>query len=151
MAVTQDDDNQEQQLQKLLLGATLSRPFLRCVQADNPESVEELQAELNAEQSESAPDFRGSSTFLTSQLQDIGLEGQLTFSREVQGNTVDLTVGGRAIVVTDATKLDWLRAVLKHELVEAVSEPAASFRQGATRTRTRMRHGHSCMAVTLLK
>jgi len=132
VAVTQDDDNQEQQLQKLLLGATLSRPFLRCVQADNPESVEELQAELNAEQSESAPDFRGSSTFLTSQLQDIGLEGQLTFSREVQGNTVDLTVGGRAIVVTDATKLDWLRAVLKHELVEAVSEPAASFRQGVS-------------------
>ena len=57
-AVTEDDDSQPQQLQKLLVGATLSRPFVRCVQADIPESVEELQAELNAEQSESAPDFR---------------------------------------------------------------------------------------------
>ena len=129
-AVTQDDENQEQQLQKLLVGAALARPFLRCVQADIPESVEELQAELNAEQSESAPDFRGSSTFLTSQLKEMGLEGQLTFSREFNGSIVDLTVGGRNIVVTDATKLDWLRAVLRHELVEVVQDAAASFRQG---------------------
>ena len=129
-AVTQDDDNQEQQLQQLLVGATLARPFLRCIQADIPESVEELQAELNAEQSESAPDFRGSSAFLTSNLKDLGLEGQLTFSREVQGSIVDLTVGGRSIVVTDTTKLDWLRAVLRHELVDATQHAASSFRHG---------------------
>ena len=60
--MTGDDEPQAQQ-QKLLVGASLARPFLRCVQVDAPESLEDLQAELNAESDESSPDFRGSTTF----------------------------------------------------------------------------------------
>merc|ERR1712046_406751 len=71
----EDDDNQPQQHQKLLVGAPLSRYFLRALQYDPPSSAEELQAELNAEQSESAPDFRGSAAFIKSTLSELGLEG----------------------------------------------------------------------------
>ncbi|CAK9031517.1 unnamed protein product, partial [Durusdinium trenchii] len=128
-AVTGDEETQQQQ--KLLVGASLSRPFLRCVQADVPESLEDLQTELNAEQSESAPDFRGSAAFITSSLHELGLEGQLTFSHTLpDGRTVELKPGGSETVVTDATKLAWLKAVLRSELVQSIEEAAKSFRLG---------------------
>ena len=129
-AVTGDEEPQAQQ-QKLLVGASLARPFLRCVQADAPESVEDLQAELNAEQAENSPDFRGSIAFLTSSLGELGLEGQLTFSRQKpDGTVVQLKPGGSEETVTDATKLEWLRSVLRSELVESIEEAARFFRLG---------------------
>ena len=129
-AVTGDEEPQAQQ-QKLLVGAALARPFLRCVQADAPESVEDLQAELNAEQAENSPDFRGSTAFLTSSLGELGLEGQLTFSRQKpDGTVVQLKPRGSEETVTDATKLEWLRAVLRSELVESIEEAARFFRLG---------------------
>ncbi|CAJ1336385.1 unnamed protein product, partial [Effrenium voratum] len=72
--------------------------------------------------------------FLSTSLRDMGLEGQLTFSRQVDGRTVDLTPGGRDIVVTEETKLSWLRAVLKSELVDSLQEAAESFRLGVLET-----------------
>ena len=129
-AVTGDDEPQAQQ-QKLLVGASLARPFLRCVQVDAPESLEDLQMELNAETSESSPDFRGSTAFLTSSLGELGLEGQLTFSRErPDGTVVLLKPGGSDQIVTDATKLEWLRSTLRSELVESIDGAANSFRLG---------------------
>ena len=130
-AVTGDDETQQRQ--KLLVGAALSRAFLRSVQVDPPESLQDLQTELNAEQSESAPDFRGSATFLTSNLSELGLEGQLTFSHILSdGRTVELKPGGSDMIVTDATKLAWLKAVLRCELVESIDEAARSFRLGVS-------------------
>eukprot|EP00928_Gymnodinium_smaydae_P048179 TRINITY_DN3219_c2_g5_i1.p1 TRINITY_DN3219_c2_g5~~TRINITY_DN3219_c2_g5_i1.p1 ORF type:complete len:681 (-),score=187.17 TRINITY_DN3219_c2_g5_i1:142-2184(-) len=129
--VMDTDEEPKYQQQKLLLGLPLSQPFLRVLQGDTPESVEDLQALLNAEQSESAPDFRGSASFLKSSLRDLGLEGTLTFSvSSADGNVTDLVPGGRDKVVTDATKLAWLKAVLRHELVDSISAAAESFRQG---------------------
>lgn len=129
-AVTGDDEPQAQQ-QKLLVGASLARPFLRCVQLDPPESLEELQAELNAENDESSPDFRGSTRFLTSSLAELGLEAQLTFSRErPDGTVVELKPAGNSEIVTDATKLEWLKSTLRSELVESVEEAARNFRVG---------------------
>lgn len=129
-AVTGDDEPQAQQ-QKLLVGASLSRPFLRCVQLDPPESLEELQAELNAENDESSPDVRGSTRFLTSSLAELGLEAQLTFSRErPDGTVVELKPAGHSEIVTDATKLEWLKSTLRSELVESVEEAARNFRVG---------------------
>eukprot|EP00931_Biecheleriopsis_adriatica_P067531 TRINITY_DN41650_c0_g1_i1.p1 TRINITY_DN41650_c0_g1~~TRINITY_DN41650_c0_g1_i1.p1 ORF type:complete len:687 (-),score=192.83 TRINITY_DN41650_c0_g1_i1:59-2077(-) len=129
-AVTETDEDQPQQHQKLLLGAVLSRPFLRVVQADVAETLEVLQADFNAEQSEKSPDIRGSPAFLKSSLQELGLEGLLTFSRETPAGIVDLCPGGRSIVVTDASKSAWLKATLRHELVESAAEAAEAFRTG---------------------
>ena len=109
-------DEEQKVQQKLLVGAELSRAFLRCVQRDEPESLAELQDVLNAETEE--PDFRGSMAFLSSTLDEMGLEGQLTFSLD----GVELRPGGKDIVVTDQNKLEWLKAVLRMQLVDSMQD-----------------------------
>lgn len=118
--------------QPLLLGLPLARFFVRAVQGHFPESLAELQAELNAEQHSNAPDFRGSERFLGCSLQQLGLEGQLTFGYDIPGtaHVVDLVPGGRGMTVTDATKEQWLAAVLRFELVDSIKEAAEAFRGG---------------------
>jgi len=118
--------------QPLLLGLPLARCFIRLVQGDFPESIEEMQAELKAEQHENAPDFRCSPSLRSSSLKDLGLEGQLTFSYGLLGGSrlVDLVPGGRDVVVTDETKEQWLHATLRYELVESLREAADGFRAG---------------------
>lgn len=119
--------------QPLLLGLPLSRAFVRLVQGDDlaSASVEELQAELAAEQHQDSPDFRASPKFLAASLADLGLEGQLTFSHQYRdGEIIDLVPGGRDMVVTDATKREWLRTLLRYELVASVEDAANTFRQG---------------------
>lgn len=129
--VRETEDEEPQQQQKLLVGAPLSRSFLRAVQVHTPETIQELQADLNSEQSESAPDFRGSAGFVKSSLSELGLEGQLTFSRDTAaGSVVDLIPDGRNVVVTDATKLAWLKATLRYELAESLAGAAQEFRAG---------------------
>lgn len=129
--VRETEDEEPQQQQKLLVGAPLSRSFLRAIQVDTPETVQEFQADLNTEQSESAADFRGSAAFVKSSLSELGLEGQLTFSRETaDGSIIDLMPNGRNIVVTDATKLAWLKATLRYELVDSLAGAAQAFRAG---------------------
>lgn len=117
--------------QPLLLGLPLARFFVRAVQGDNIDTTKELQAELNAEQHSNSPDFRGKATFLERTLQELGLEGQLSFSYPLPGaESVELLPGGRSILVTDETKDEWLRATLRYELVDSVQEAAAAFRIG---------------------
>eukprot|EP00747_Dinoflagellata_sp_TGD_P193206 gnl/TRDRNA2_/TRDRNA2_59074_c0_seq1.p1 gnl/TRDRNA2_/TRDRNA2_59074_c0~~gnl/TRDRNA2_/TRDRNA2_59074_c0_seq1.p1 ORF type:complete len:277 (-),score=54.31 gnl/TRDRNA2_/TRDRNA2_59074_c0_seq1:24-830(-) len=115
----------------LLLGLPLARSFVRLVQGDSLEELADLQAELNAEQHVNAPDYRGSAAFRASSLQQLGLEGQLTFAYQTpQGATVDLIPGGSGTIVTDETKDAWLRATLHYELVASVEEAAVAFRMG---------------------
>jgi len=117
--------------QPLLLGLPLARFFIRAVQGDTAEAIQDLQEELRAEQHSSSPDFRASSAFQTRSLRELGLEGQLTFSHACPGGQcVDLVPGGRDIEVTDETKEEWLRLTLRYELVESIEEAAASFRMG---------------------
>ena len=134
-AVTGDDEPQAQQ-QKLLVGASLARPFLRCVQVDAPESLEDLQAELNAESDESSPDFRGSTAFLTSSLSELGLEGQLTFSREKpDGTVVQLKPDGKQPDRhrMQRSSIGW-NSCCEMNLWKSIEEAANSFRLGVCET-----------------
>mmetsp|Transcript_73392 Transcript_73392/g.192432 ORF Transcript_73392/g.192432 Transcript_73392/m.192432 type:complete len:682 (+) Transcript_73392:82-2127(+) len=115
----------------LLLGVPLAKSFIRVVQGERVDALEALQAELNEEQHESAPDFRGASAFRERSLQELGLEGQLTFSYSAPGGeVVDLMPDGRNVVATDATKNAWLQATLRYELVTSVEAAASAFRDG---------------------
>lgn len=117
--------------QPLLLGLPLARYFIRAVQGDPAEAIEDLQEELRIEQHSSSPDFRASPAFRTSSLCELGLEGHLTFSYTcLGGGCVDLAPRGRDVQVTDETKEEWLRATLRYELVESIEEAAAAFRLG---------------------
>lgn len=117
--------------QPLLMGLPLARSFLRVVQGDDIATVEELQLELNAEQHENSRDVRGTASFRTSSLAELGLEGQLTFSYQVpDSDLVDLVPEGRSKVVTDESKDEWLRLTLRYMLVESVQEAADAFRLG---------------------
>lgn len=118
--------------QPLLLGLPLARSFLHVLQGHIVDTVEELQAELNAEQHSSTPDFRGSAAFRELSLKELGLEGQLTFSYTLPGDAgvVDLVPGGRDLIVTDQDKEQWLRATLKYELTDSLQEAAEGFRAG---------------------
>ena len=119
LAAVTDEEKKVQQ--KLLLGAELSRAFLRCVQRDEPETLVELQDELNAESEE--VDFRGSQAFLSTSLAEMGLEGQLTFSLD----GVELRPGGADILVTDQNKLEWLKAALRMHLVDSMQDSDSNF------------------------
>lgn len=117
----------------LLLGVPLAKSFLRAVQGERLEDLDALQAELNEEQHESAPDFRGSRAFRERSLQELGLEGQLTFAySDPGGAVVDLAPGGRGVAATDATKDAWLRATLQYELSVGVEAAASAFREGVS-------------------
>jgi len=118
--------------QPLLLGLPLARYFVRAVQGQFPESLQDLQNELNAEQHTNSPDFRGSANFCKTSLVEMGLEGQLTFSATLlsTGEVVDLIPSGRQRVVQDDDKEDWLRAVLHFEMVDSIQDAAAAFRAG---------------------
>lgn len=115
----------------MLIGLPLAQSFVRALQGNEPQSLEELQAELNAEQHESAPDFRGSVAFRSSSLRDLGLEGQLSFCyQDTYGCVVDLIPDGRKVIVTDETKESWLQATLRYELVQGIEEAVSAFRMG---------------------
>jgi hypothetical protein len=117
--------------QPLLLGLPLARSFIRAVQGDVAETVDDLQAELRLSQHEQAPDFRCNPAFTDRSLKEDGLEDMLTFSHTTAGGgVVDLVPGGRDIKVTNDTKEAWLRASLKYELFDAVEEAAGAFRTG---------------------
>jgi len=115
----------------MLVGLPLAQNFVRALQGDEPQTLEELQSELNAEQHENAPDFRGAAAFRTSSLRDLGLEGQLTFCyQDINGSVVDLMPSGRTVAVTDDTKETWLNLTLRYMLVESIREAVDSFRVG---------------------
>jgi len=118
--------------QPLLLGLPLARFFVRAVQGYFPETLDDLQAELNAEQHCNAPDFRGSARLRQQSLRELGLQGQLTFGYALPGDAgvVDLIPGGRSIVVVDENKDQWLQATLRYELVDSIQEAAEAFRAG---------------------
>eukprot|EP00929_Paragymnodinium_shiwhaense_P070080 TRINITY_DN35459_c0_g1_i2.p1 TRINITY_DN35459_c0_g1~~TRINITY_DN35459_c0_g1_i2.p1 ORF type:complete len:506 (+),score=118.63 TRINITY_DN35459_c0_g1_i2:577-2094(+) len=114
-----------------LMGLPLASHMLGLLQGAELASLEELQAALNAEQREDAPDFRGSAAMRTQPLSSLGLEGQLTFSRQLPGgDIVDLTPNGRSTVVTDDNKLAWLKATLRSELVDSIADSTEAFRCG---------------------
>jgi hypothetical protein len=126
----------------ILHGHKLGRPFagyfLRCVCQDEPHSLEDLQREFTAEESvpatglSTAVDFRGRSDFLSRNLSSDGLDGVLTMTRQLSGTAteVELVRGGSTLVVTNSTKVDWLRKSLHHKLVASVEQQAAAFREG---------------------
>eukprot|EP00933_Yihiella_yeosuensis_P033400 TRINITY_DN27113_c0_g1_i1.p1 TRINITY_DN27113_c0_g1~~TRINITY_DN27113_c0_g1_i1.p1 ORF type:complete len:689 (-),score=157.58 TRINITY_DN27113_c0_g1_i1:336-2402(-) len=117
--------------QPLLLGLPLARSFVSLLQGDTAETLDELQAALNAEQKEGVPDFRGSRDMRQRSLDELGLTGQLTFSTQlVDGEIVDLEPDGRNVQVTDANKEAWLKSVLRYELIGGIEEAATAFRSG---------------------
>mmetsp|Transcript_46055 Transcript_46055/g.127962 ORF Transcript_46055/g.127962 Transcript_46055/m.127962 type:complete len:708 (+) Transcript_46055:66-2189(+) len=121
----------EEHPQPLLLGLPLARSFVRALQGNPAETLEELQAELNAVQHVNAPDIRGSKEFRERSLQELGLEGQLSFSVSApSGGVMDLVPGGRDIQVTDETKAAWLKASIFYELFGCIEEAAGAFRVG---------------------
>ena len=121
-----------------LLGAPLAENFLQLVQQpDAPaRSLTELQQRLN-EQLEEATDYRGDGDFLARTLSDQFLDDCLTFTRTLSvraanGQLVEvpLKAGGEEEVVTNETKMEWLRSTLQHKLVDTQLPQARAFRRG---------------------
>merc|ERR1712238_550491 len=94
------------------LGRPLSRSFVCVLTGNPPRTLGDLQAALNREAAEGAPDFRGGRKILEQPLADSGLDGVLTFSRSIGGHPelgeIDLVQGGSKIAVTDDNKEEWL-------------------------------------------
>lgn len=115
----------------LLLGVPPSRVFVRALQGEAPEDLQDLQTELNRELDDNSVDIRGSPDFCNRSLRELGLEGSLHFSYEVPGaGVVELVPGGAQLAVTDANKVEWLRSTLRHDLIEGSREATAAFRSG---------------------
>mmetsp|Transcript_129139 Transcript_129139/g.287816 ORF Transcript_129139/g.287816 Transcript_129139/m.287816 type:complete len:808 (-) Transcript_129139:201-2624(-) len=113
------------------LGCPLSRPFVRVLVGAPPQTLEELQHELNNESREGEADFRGNPELLDKPLSELGLEGVLTFTRVVDGHgEIPLIPGGTHVVVDDENKAVWLNLTLKHELVTSIEAAASGFRSG---------------------
>lgn len=116
------------------LGRPLSRAFVKLLIGSPPQTLVELQEELNHEAGDHQ-DFRGSRQILEKPLEECGLAGSLTFTCEARGadpnlGKRDLVPGGSRIVVTDANKAEWLETLLREELVTALEPAATAFRQG---------------------
>jgi len=116
------------------LGRPLSHSFIRVLTGDPPQSLDDLQAQLNREAGEGEQDFRGKKQILEEPLADLGLDGVLFFSRTISNRPdlgeIELVPGGAKIEVTDENKEAWLTLSLRHELVTSIEFAAAAFREG---------------------
>lgn len=107
------------------LGRPLSRPFVRLLLNLKPKTLSELQAEFKHEAGD-ATDYRCREDFLQMPLEDLGLKGMLTFSKDKK----EFLPGGAQIEVTDENKEEWLWYSLNYDLFESAEYAASWFRQG---------------------
>lgn len=112
---------------KLTLGITFARYFLRLVLDEPPTELNELQAEAEAED----PLLASHAALLQQPLDELNLTDCLTMSRQTttQHYVAPLAPDPES-VVTDADKEVWLRRKLEHQLVHTIAAQAHAFREG---------------------
>ena len=115
----------------LVNNQTLALPFaqyfLRLVLREPPKGLEDLQAELRAED---PSNLLGKAGFLQYPLAEMGMDdGMLTFDREASMMTVPLARHASK-EVTDENKMEYLRRRLEHQLVLTIEAQANAFREG---------------------
>ena len=78
--------------------------------------------------------FKSLSLILTRSLEDLGMDGSLTFSADDhlfgQIQVTDLIVGGRDIIVTDANKHEYASLVAHHRMTASIKKQIDSYLAG---------------------
>ena len=112
---------------------------------DAPQTLQQLQLELNAEMEDGGgSNWLGSGEILSKTLSEAGLDDTLTFSRTLSSvpaversdtdfgdiGEMELMEGGKDVIVTNETKEAWLTATLRHKLVDCMQASADQFREG---------------------
>ena len=117
------------------LGLPFARYFLRLVLGEPPQSLAELQEELEEEDPVAK---RGRSDFLATPLEEQGMAGILNFRSQTSvALGSDQPMGFEAPLarnpseeVTDTNKEDYIRRALEHQLVRTIEQQAQAFRKG---------------------